>query len=711
MEHLIGLFSGTGLAILAIIVGFIRMAELSRLSRNTTESVEAFSSFFHVGFNVFKSRYIKIVGWITLVFFLINVLIFSFFRVESGHLHPVFQLLAFLFGFVFSGVLGLGITQFCIRRIPVLLNLKRDALIDASYKVAQTAGLFLVGVTVLLVSVFQLYIGQFPLSFIAEHLSLLLSLCLGVTLNALILRVAGGWFAKTGDMTSDLTGLIEYNFGDDSLQNPLMLVDQMGDHITKIWARSVEWIQLIVYVLVMTLATLVRMNNGFGSDTIYHFMDLHIELICGGLILLILNVKSKFLSNWIMLLYMGYLFMAHELSIELAIVAVLGLVFATLVQYFNTRMIESKTVTVMESASNGVLPILLKGVFEGIQFLVFPGIVFVLICLGCFRLMGVNDFLGWGMYGIMVFSVVLLSVIVWRFAYTLCHSLLDNVLAWRPFVFQNTTEQLDDETAQLIRHTLVKTNVSSANSQTLGYCAAFIVVLTLFYEYLFQIGSVFMELMSAQFGLDLSSQLSSMTSAIQIVQDQFQTTIVNAEFVFGIMMGITGVVLLVGKIIRRLESLMVHSSDMMRTQLSRGAILAQEELPDYLDPVRQLSMTSFKFMWPFLLSVFLIPFITALVLGVSGVIGFILGFISLSFVVALCAQNVSIIWANSKLRLRLLGPHVVDTPDYISLTVTDLLGDMFKDLLCPALITMSLAVIGASLTLTFFTILVDPILF
>ena len=143
---------------------------------------------------------------------------------ESG----IFRTLAFIFGAVFSGLIGfIGMTLATRGNLRTAAAARRSSMPDAlqvAFRTGGVCGMFTVGLGLL---------GATAIMMIFQNSAsaILVGFGFGGSLLALFLRVGGGIFTKAADVGADLVGKVEAGIPEDDPRNPATIADNVGDNV------------------------------------------------------------------------------------------------------------------------------------------------------------------------------------------------------------------------------------------------------------------------------------------------------------------------------------------------------------------------------------------------------------------------------------------------------------------------------------------------
>lgn len=223
---------------------------MSKISRSIRE-----------GANAYLRRQYTVVG----IFFACMIVVLCI--MAACHLLTWFVPFAFLTGGFFSGLSGFVGMRIATKANCRTANACRDGL-NKGLRVAFSAG-SVMGFTVVGLGLFDISVWFMLLRFVfkleaADITSAMLTFGMGASSMALFARVGGGIYTKAADVGADLVGKVEKKIPEDDPRNPATIADNVGDNVGDVAGMGADLYESYVGSILATYA--LSAISGYGFD-------------------------------------------------------------------------------------------------------------------------------------------------------------------------------------------------------------------------------------------------------------------------------------------------------------------------------------------------------------------------------------------------------------------------------------------------------------
>ena len=641
---------------------------------------------------------------------------------------------AFLTGGFFSGLSGFFGMKTATYASARTANAARNSMnsgLRMAFRSGAVMGLVVVGLGLLDISVWYIVLDAFvpeltnPAIKLCFITTTMLTFGMGASTQALFARVGGGIYTKAADVGADLVGKTEYNIPEDDPRNPATIADNVGDNVGDVAGMGADLYESYCGSILSTaaLGAAAFAQDGVEMQTKAVFAPMLIAAV--GIVLSIIGIFSvrtsedasikKLLSalsrgtNLSSVLIVAATFgILYALGIEnwmglsLAVVVglLVGIVIGQATEYYTSQSYKP-TQKVSESGVTGPATVIISGMGLGMLSTAIPVVAVVVgILLSYFLATGFStdpEMITIGLYGIAIASVGMLSTLGITLATDAYGPIADNaggnaeMSGLEPEV-RRRTDALDS-----------LGNTTAATGKGFAIGSAALTALALLASYVEEI-RIAMERSMPEV---LINGKSLMDANIFDFMQYFNVTLMNPTVLCGIFIGAMLAVLFCGltmNAVGRAAQKMVTEVRRQFTEIK--GILEGKAEPDYSRCVEISTRGAQQEMiFPSLLAI-TVPVVVGVVLGVSGVVGLLIGSLSSGFMLAVFLANAGGAWDNAKKFVEEGNFGGKGSDVHKATVVGDTVGDPCKDTSGPSLnilikLMSMVSIVMAGLTLSF----------
>jgi len=660
---------------------------------------------------------------VTLVFAIL--LIILGFCAYKGVQNP-FVPIAFLSGGFFSGLcgfLGMKTATNASARTAQGASKSLNAGLQVAFRSGAVMGLVVVGFGLLDISLWYLILDKIiytadnmanGLSFLglelvhkgmaSEHklveiTTTMITFGMGASTQALFARVGGGIFTKAADVGADLVGKVEAGIPEDDPRNPATIADNVGDNVGDVAGMGADLYESycgsILATAALGAALSVTVLGEYGMDRTKAVLA---PLVVAGLGI-ILSIVGMFMvrckedatqknllrallfgtlgSSVLILVAAGILVWADWITLGIfgSVAAGLGagVVIGQLTEYYTSDEYKP-TRGIAEQANMGSATTIIDGLSTGMFSAGYPVVAIVIGILCAFGFAGGFENISMGLYGIGFAAVGMLATLGITLATDAYGPIADNAggnaeMAGLGEEVRQRTDALDS---------LGNTTAATGKGFAIGSAALTAMALMAAYieEIRIWIGRLASESADGIYrvGEVAFAAEDGVGDAINVKTAEMMDLGAMMAFVFCAM---------TMKAVGRAAGAMVN--EVRRQFREIPGIMEGTGKPDYARCVSISTTGAQKEMiMPSMLAI-IIPVITGLLLGVSGVMGLLVGGLTCGFVLAITLNNAGGAWDNAKKYIEKGAHGGKGSEAHKASVVGDTVGDPCKDTCGPSL--------------------------
>ena len=555
----------------------------------------------------------------------------------------------------------------------------------------------------------------------------MLTFGMGASTQALFARVGGGIYTKAADVGADLVGKVEAGIPEDDPRNPATIADNVGDNVGDVAGMGADLYESYCGSILATSALGAAAYISTGDVVMQYKAVVAPMLIAAiGIFLSIIGifaVRTK--ENATMKDLLGSLSLGTNLSSALIVVATfillwllqiqnwwqvscavvvglfVGIIIGQSTEYYTSQSYKP-TKKLSESGKTGPATVIISGVGLGMISTAIPVIAVVAGIILSYWLASGFDFanVGMGLYGIGIAAVGMLSTLGITLATDAYGPIADNAGGNAEMSGLGTEVRKRTDALDSLGNTTAATGkgfaIGSAALTGLALLASYIEEIRIGLE---RIGTTVLELPG---GVTKTIQEASFTDFMMY----FDVTLMNPKVLSGMFIGAMMAFLFCGLTMNAVGRAAQSMVEEVRRQFREiKGILTGEAEPDYARCVQISTKGAQREMvFPSLLAI-IVPIVTGVIFGVTGVIGLLVGGLSAGFVLAIFMANAGGAWDNAKKYVEEGNFGGKGSEVHKATVVGDTVGDPFKDTSGPSLnilikLMSMVAIVMAGLTVT-----------
>lgn len=610
--------------------------------------------------------------------------------------------ISFLTGAFFSALAGWIASSVAMVAIPRVAQAATKNL-RLPFRIASSAGLiagiFVVSLGIIDINAWYLILSNF-IEDGPEKLRLvtntLLTFGFGASTYAIAARAGGGIFTKVADFAADVFGKIFKDLPEDSPENPLVIVDAAGDQAgdnTGGTADGYESFTATILAIMALGAAAFNQENFILVALLIAAAGLVFSIIGGSLFMktkeganqktLIASLNKGSFSSMILTSIASFIILflmdipnAFGLGLSIITGQLVGIVTSKSTEWFTSTGFKP-TRDVANTADKGAAAIITSGFGNG---MISPFIPTIAIIIGSvvafmFATQGdtSNEAISLGVYGISLGALGLLSNMPMILAIDIFGPISDNAgsIANYAELGDKVRERTDDLDAA--------GNTTAAMTKSSFAAATIYSSLALLFAFGEEIRHAMLHLGIDQFKL-YDRTISVVEATFPELVTHFNGNIASILFISGALLGIAGALMFGGILIKSVA----HGANKLIEEARLQYNEKQENgTPfDYNKNIVIATKAAQTGLAKGLIFIVLLPAFTGIFLGVSGLLGMLLGSIISGFVLGLLFSNTGGIYDNAKKYIE--AKSGVEKRIKDAAVEADTFGDPLKDTIGPA---------------------------
>ena len=672
-------------AALALIFAYLQKCKVMKCSEGDEKMVKIASSI-RAGANAYlKQQYSTVAKVFAVVFVILLIIAFA----SKGQMLSRVTPFAFLTGGIWSmlaGLIGMKIATAANARTANAAHESLNHGLNVAFSSGTVMGFTVVGLGILDITLWFIglrYIGKITDPTVLANIMVMNGM--GASFMALFARVGGGIYTKAADVGADLVGKVEAGIPEDDPRNPATIADNVGDNVGDVAGMGADLYESYVGSILATFALSAAANYGWSG------MLLPVALAVCGIVCSLIGsflIKTKEDATQMSLLKslrtgtytaaalsavlalpLSYLILGPEQHCWGVYIAILcGLIGGCAIGYFTEYYTSDNykpTQKLAAASETGSATIIIGGISLGLKSTMASIlIVSVAILLSYFCAGGTTTIIdasgaftaefNQGLYGIGIAAVGMLSTLGITLATDAYGPVADNAggiaeMSGLPEEVRDRTDALDS-----------LGNTTAATGKGFAIGSASLTALALLVSYV--------NIVQTRTPETLNFTLTSPSVLVGLFIGAMLTFVFSALTMSAVQTAAQSIVVEVRRQFREIVGIMDYKAD-----------------PDYAACVSLCTKGALhEMVAPALLAV-VVPIVTGLILGPTGVVGLLGGVSVTGFAMAVFMSNAGGAWDNAKKYIERGNHGGKGSPQHKAAVVGDTVGDPFKDTSGPSL--------------------------
>lgn len=626
---------------------------------------------------------------------------------------------AFLTGGFFSGLagyFGMKTATHASARTANAVSRSLNSGLTVAFRSGAVMGLVVVGLALFDISAWYLILDYFVEDADTGHklimiTTTMLTFGMGASTQALFARVGGGIYTKAADVGADLVGKVEAGIPEDDPRNPATIADNVGDNVGDVAGMGADLYESYCGSILSTAALGASafvlnpemQRNAIFAPMIIAAIGVFLSII--GIFLVktkedatvkqLMNSLNRGVNTSAILIAIGTFFILYQLDfanwLGLSFSVITGLFAGIIIgqgtEYF-TSSSHKPTINIANSARTGSATVIISGMGIGFISTFIPVLSIVTAILIAYLSaihfdvanMLTAQNVSMGLYGIAIASVGMLSTLGITLATDAYGPVADNAggiaeMSGLDAEVRERTDMLDS-----------LGNTTAATGKGFAIGSAALTALALVASYVEEIRVALLRTGDSILTFANGDTIEVSHASFVDFMNYYQVTLMNPKVIAGIFLGSMMVFLFCGLTINAVGRTARDMVEEVRNQFREiKGILTGEATPDYARCVAISTKGAQREMiLPSILAV-LVPIVTGLLMGVSGVMGLLAGGLGSGFLMAVFMANTGGAWDNAKKYIEMGNLGGKGSEAHKASIVGDTVGDPLKDTSGPSL--------------------------
>ena len=620
---------------------------------------------------------------------------------------------AFLTGGLFSGLagfFGMKTATYASARTANAARKSLDSGLKIAFRSGAVMGLTVVGLGLLDIALWFLILNEFDESGLISITTTMLTFGMGASTQALFARVGGGIYTKAADVGADIVGKVEADIPEDDPRNPATIADNVGDNVGDVAGMGADLYESYCGSILSTAALGAVAFAGTQAD------GMQLKAVIAPMLIAAVGVFLSILGIYLVRTKEGATMkdLLHSLSIgtnvSAALIAVatlgilywlqidnwLGLSFSVITglaagviigqatEYYTSHSYKP-TQKIAEAGLTGSATVIIKGIGTGMMSTCIPvvtiGVAIMLsyLCANGFVTNMTSEALSHGLYGIGIAAVGMLSTLGITLATDAYGPIADNAGG------NAEMSELGEEVRHRTDALDALGNTTAATGKGFAIGSAALTALALLASYIEEVKIAMHR--SGDLIVNLTGEkVDALQASIPDFMNYFQVNLMNPRVLVGAFIGAMAAFLFCGLTMEAVGRAAQKMVEEVRRQFREiKGILEGTGTPDYGSCVAiSTRAAQHEMIVPSLLAI-AIPIVVGITLGVSGVLGLLVGGLSAGFTLAVFMANAGGSWDNAKKMVEEGNFGGKGSFAHKATIVGDTVGDPFKDTSGPSL--------------------------